>query len=47
LERDPEVLHDIVRRFRGKLALNADVLVPGLVRVGDPVRLVAPAPGRA
>lgn len=41
LERDPEVLRDIGRRFRGRLALNADVVVPGRIRVGDPVRLVA------
>jgi uncharacterized protein YcbX len=39
LERDPEVLRDIGRRFGGRLALNADVLRPGLVRVGDPVVL--------
>jgi len=42
LERDPEVLKDIIRRFDGKLALNADVLVPGVVNVGDEVRLVRP-----
>ena len=40
LERDPHVLRDIGRRFGGRLALNAEVLRPGLVRVGDPVRLV-------
>lgn len=40
LERDPEVLRDIARRFRGKLALNAEVIRPGRVRVGDAVRLV-------
>jgi uncharacterized protein YcbX len=34
LERDPEVLRDIGRRFGGRLALNAGVLVPGVVRVG-------------
>ncbi len=39
LERDPEVLRDIGRRFAGRLALNAEVLRPGVVRVGDPVRL--------
>lgn len=43
LDRDPEVLRDIGRRFRGRLALNADVLRKGTIRVGDPVRLVAPA----
>lgn len=40
LDRDPEVLRDIVRRFRGKLALNAEVVRPGRIRVGDEVRLV-------
>lgn len=40
LERDPEVLRDIGRRFGGRLALNAEVLRPGTVSVGDPVRLV-------
>ena len=40
LERDPNVLRDIGRRFRGQLALNAEVIRPGLVGVGDPVRLV-------
>jgi hypothetical protein len=47
LERDPEVLRDIARRFGGRLALNADVLHPGIVRVGDPVRLVRPEVGHA
>lgn len=40
LERDPGVLRDIGRRFGGRLALNAEVLVPGRIRVGDAVRLV-------
>jgi uncharacterized protein YcbX len=40
LERDPEVLRDIGRRFGGRLALNAEVLRRGMVRVGDPVTLV-------
>jgi uncharacterized protein YcbX len=40
LERDPEVLSDIGRRFGGRLALNAEVLRRGMVRVGDPVTLV-------
>lgn len=46
LERDPEVLRDIARRFNGQLALNADVLHPGMIRVGDAVTLkrVAPVP---
>ena len=42
LERDPEVLKDIGRRFRGRIALNADVLQPGTVSVGDAVELVLP-----
>jgi len=48
LEVDPEVLRDIGRRFGGRLALNADVLRPGAIRVGDPVRLVTghPVPTR-
>jgi hypothetical protein len=40
LERDPEVLRDIGRRFGGRLALNADVERPGMIRVGDAVSLV-------
>ena len=40
---DPEVLKDIGRRFGGRLALNAGVLRPGVVRVGDDVRLVRAA----
>ena len=31
LERDPEVLRDIARRFRGRLALNAGVSRPGRI----------------
>ena len=42
LERDPEVLRDIGRRFRGRLALNADVVRPGTIATGDPVTLVRP-----
>lgn len=42
LDVDPRVLKDIVRRFGGKLALNADVIRGGLIRVGDPVQLVRP-----
>jgi uncharacterized protein YcbX len=42
LERDPEVLRDIGRRFRGQLALNADVARGGAITAGDPVRLVRP-----
>ena len=37
LERDPQVLRDIGRRFGGRLALNADVIRPGTLRVGDVV----------
>jgi hypothetical protein len=44
LKRDPEVLKDIGRRFRGRLALNADVVVPGMIHVGDPVQLVRQRP---
>lgn len=42
LERDPEVLRDIGRRFRGRLALNAEVIRPGTITVGDPVTLIRP-----
>ncbi len=42
LDRDVEVLKDIIHRFDGRLALNAGVRVPGTVRVGDPVQLVRP-----
>ena len=44
LVRDPEVLRDIGRRFRGRLALNAWVVRPGLIREGDHVTLVRPKP---
>ena len=37
LQREPEVLRDIGRRFGGRLALNADVVHAGTIRVGDPV----------
>lgn len=36
---DPEVLRSIVRRFDGRLALNAEVVRGGAVRVGDAVRV--------
>jgi uncharacterized protein YcbX len=38
---DPAVLRDIVGRFGGKLALDADVVRAGTIRVGDPVILSA------
>jgi uncharacterized protein YcbX len=41
LDVDSDVLRDIVRRFDGKLALDAAVVRGGRVRVGDPVRLVS------
>jgi len=40
LERNPEVLRDIVRRFGGRLALDADVAQAGVVHVGEVVTLV-------
>jgi uncharacterized protein YcbX len=40
LVRDHDVLRDIGRRFGGKLALNADVTRPGVIRVGNRVSLV-------
>lgn len=42
LHRDPEVLRDIGRRFGGRLALNAQVLHGGGIRVGDTVTLMRP-----
>jgi hypothetical protein len=47
LERDPDVLKDIGRRFGGKLALNASVARGGELKVGSEVRLQrAPRQGR-
>ncbi len=43
LEVDRGVLKDIIARFDGKLALNAEVLRPGTIRVGDSVELVRSA----
>ncbi len=37
--QDPEVLLDIHRRFGGELALDAEVLVPGPIAVGDRAHL--------
>ena len=42
LARDPEVLKDIGRRFDGQLALNAEVLRGGWIRVGEAVELANP-----
>ena len=39
LERDPQVHRDIVRRFDNRLALDADIVRGGTVRVGDRVVL--------
>ena len=39
---DPGVLKDIGRRFGGRLALNAEVIRPGAVALGDEVRLARP-----
>lgn len=45
LQVDHEVFRDIVRRFDGRLALNAEVVRPGTIRVGDPVTLVSAPDG--
>ena len=37
---DREVLKDIIRRFDGKLALNAEVRRGGTIRTGDIATLV-------
>jgi hypothetical protein len=37
---DSEVLRDIVRRFGGRLALDAEVARGGLIQVGDGVKIV-------
>jgi uncharacterized protein len=39
-EQDPGVLRDIVRRFGGRLCLNAHVVRPGIVEGGDSVSVV-------
>jgi uncharacterized protein YcbX len=41
-QQDVEVLRDIQRRFDGALALNAWVLRPGPIALGDPVTLHVP-----
>lgn len=38
--QDPDVLRDIVRRFGGRLCLNASVATPGPIAVGDAVELL-------
>jgi uncharacterized protein YcbX len=43
LAQDPRVLKDIVRRFDGRLALNADVIQGGELRVKAEVELLAEA----
>ena len=40
LAQDPRVLQSIVRRFDGRLALNAAVVRAGHVREGDHVELI-------
>jgi len=46
LERDPEVLRDIGRRFGGKLGLNAWVVRGGIIREGSDVTFL-PSPAVA
>lgn len=41
--QDPRVLESIIERFAGKLALNCDVVRPGIIRVGQSVDLLSPA----
>jgi hypothetical protein len=40
--QDPRVLESIIERFAGKLALNAYVVRPGVIRVGQDVELMPP-----
>jgi uncharacterized protein YcbX len=51
LQVNPDVLRDIVGRLGNQLALNAEVIRGGTIRVGDPVALVrgevVPEPARA
>jgi uncharacterized protein len=42
LRVNPDVLRDVVRRFDNRLCLNAEVVVPSTIRVGDSVRRVHP-----
>lgn len=39
-ERDPSVFRDIHRRFGGQLCLNAWVIEPGAIRLGDPAVII-------
>ncbi len=39
LDRDRDVLRDIMSRFDGRLALNADIIRPGAIHVSDDVVL--------
>lgn len=39
IEQDSDVLRDIVRRFDGRLCVNAHVIRAGCVRTGDPVEV--------
>ena len=47
LAQDPRVLKDIVRRFDGRLALNAEVIQGGELRVGAAVELLPEVANRA
>lgn len=40
LEQDRNVLFRIVKEFDGTMALDCSVLIPGTIRVGDPVTIV-------
>jgi uncharacterized protein YcbX len=39
LRVNPDVLRDVVRRFDNRLCVNAEVVLPSAIRVGDSVRL--------
>jgi MOSC domain-containing protein len=41
LRVNPDILRDTVRRFDNRLCLNAEVVVPGTIRIGDSVRVFA------
>jgi uncharacterized protein YcbX len=47
LAQDPDVLRSIVRRFNGRLALNAAVASGGAIAVGDTVELTTIDEARA